>query len=261
MRRVPSIGVIRRTLMVSTITAAAAVASVSEAGTVNVTGVNLNVGATVDLAERDSVIDTKTSTTVGDFEDAARANDAGEGFDATATTGVKARFGQDGFFFSTTTEFEVLDTRPPTSSSVINNRFDYQVDFTIDSAYEFDFSTQVTDDAGTGDTWGDQQGDRQLTGTTTGGDEVLFGADESGVLQPGTYSLRILQGNERISAGDPNSSTDSIEYEDAFALSAVDGGGGDPGGEPSPVPLPPAIWSGLAVLGRALNRLRKPRTA
>ena len=145
--------------------------------------------------------------------------------------------------------FDSLDTRSGGGANTIVNAYNYRVEFTIDSAYTFDFVSDITNGSGS---WNDEQGYNLVSGVRADGDSVFIGPGESGVLQPGTYTLTVQQSNQRISTGDPDLTSAFRDYNYSFALAPVDSGGG-----PNPIPLPPAVWSGLAVLGAgAFTRIR-----
>ena len=103
-----------------------------------------------------------------------------------------------------------------------------------------------------------------------GGDETVFEHefdatetdglkfDESGTLPAGRYSLAF----DATLFGSSSSGQQEVDYGFNLLLGTTLDGNGPGGGEPNPIPLPPAVWSGLALLAAgALNRARKSRFA
>jgi hypothetical protein len=231
-------------------------AAVVEAGPVTILSQERRIAASADNGAGNTLADSETADDAGPFQAAVSRTSAATGAVYRSSASMNSTLGDDGLFFSGTLAYEVQRVAGG-PVGLVRHELGIDVTFTLDRPYEFVFAsdtTQVKTDPNVA-------GDAFLSlSRVDGGGSANLAELGSGVFEPGTYKLEYITGGQSIGLTGELTSR-QLDYDISLALSAVDsggGGGGNPGG--NPIPLPPAVWSGAAVLGLgALNRMRKRR--
>jgi hypothetical protein len=201
-----------------------------------------------------AVIDTRSATGNGPFDESVAVDASGDGFVGRANATLTSTIGNDGFHYEGTLAWEVQDTRSSAAtdqSTKAEASFLTDISFTLDEAYDFSFTESLNSTAP-----GSGESGESVTVLFFEGGPALPG--ESGTLQPGSYNLRVQRSTEALLSG-TGLATYAIDFDVDFNLAPSDGSS-----EPNPIPLPPAAWAGLATMGligltRAVRRL--PRHA
>jgi hypothetical protein len=218
----------------------------AQAGPVKLVGQTLNLH--VAAAPGGSHIASTTFTDPGPFSDSVTATDIGDGFSRTATSSMNASSGVDHYHVDGKLTFNSTDTRAGRSSQEINSGFGVTAVFEVDEPYYLIIDRSlVVDFLKTNGAVFSENSYRFLTES---GEDPYAGSAQF-QLAPGKYTLDLkATGGADIAQFDDV----SLDYSYRFDLNFT------PGSEPPPsaIPLPPAVWSALVVLGLgAANRIRK----
>ena len=269
-RLIPTAGCLKRSFAAGVAFAAAAgLASAAHAGVATITSQQITFSADGPGPQQDEF--TSTALTPLD-ETTVTSTDEGDGFRNQAfvtvqtenETGPGVDPGQRLRYFASYV-FRFNDARPnsdpenPLPLIHPQGTVSLGTTFTVSEATNFsvDFFHNASDEPDGVDILSEGEA-RVFLGNDPSESLLTFtGETRQGVLQPGEYRFTF---DTRVE-GFAQAPVDG-EYVESFDfkldLSPVGGGGG----EPTPIPLPPAIWSGLIVLGAgALNRLRRGRVA
>jgi len=177
-------------------------------------------------------LDRQSAPNDGSFSGDVQLRQAGTNFDNQVRATMQSELAGEKWLFSGILDIATNDIRDlsvPSAEAVFNAI----LDFTIDGPYDYDLQ-------GGANVSGSNPGDGQLaemielmspTGTDPGG-------NRSGTLEPGTYRLTLVQ---QIATNDRSADHQS-EYQYTFSIEPAKN-------PPNSVPLPPAAWPGLAMLG------------
>jgi hypothetical protein len=172
---------------------------------------------------------------------------------------LDAVYGTNAFSFTTSTRYDIQDTRtrPPEDDNFRTTDADlaagYKVLFNLDESQTYKLTR--TRDVVINDPKGMDERFFRFTNDGFNGVEI---SDTEGTLPAGQYGL-VFDIDMNATIGTPDARTFQVDTELALTFSPVDNG--PPGG--NAIPLPPAAWSGLSVLGAGgvLSLLRKRRIA
>ena len=220
-------------------------------------GARVGVTGEDGVTDEDSQDDREVAPDAGPFNATVSADVSREGFVARSSATMNSTLDDDGFDFAGRLEWEVENQGLDPDEAVAEALFDVTVIFSLDEAYRYNFATDlnVIRNEG-GDPEGQDVNFRLVS--QTDGQEVPEG---SGTLAPGEYRLDLLRYVANSGADAPVEGAFAEEYDIRLELEQADGGDGGGGGE-TPIPLPPAVWAGLSVMGLGLlNRWRKSRLA
>ena len=233
-------------LMASALLAAAAVAPSAEAGTVTIHSQSRTVsfgalGASQSFTAADNENVNKTFSETYD----------GNGLSGTTSASLVSTVGQDGFTFKGSVAYDVRNDRFGENGEEL---FAGGPDIRIVGVFEFSVDAPFTYQLGGGLKILKDDPHALVEAPS---EFYPYDGAGTGLLEPGvTYRFVTPFAVDSFSIHSGTERSFSAEFDYQLLLSPVDGGNG--GGSPNPIPLPPAVWSGLAVLGAgALNRLRR----
>jgi hypothetical protein len=201
-----------------------------------------------------------TAPDAGPFQDAAVAVDSGQGFTDTTSTSIDSVLNSSRLSFEGSYDFTAADQRIGGGEDSPFIHFFGSVaagaEFALDQAYSYTLTYNLNCPTPPEALEVIQDSEARFFGDNDPSDSLVQpGTTRTGVLQPGQYQLQLNRNVDGF-ATPPQDFAYSEGYSFILDLKPV----GDGGGKPNPVPLPPAVWSGLIVLGAgALNRLRKRR--
>jgi hypothetical protein len=217
---------------------------------------------TVDVASRglsgESEYDRAETTDTGPFDATVSADTSGGDVVSRARASVESTLGPGGFTAAGSLAYDLLDTGDLAFLTDASGSVTLYARFTFDEPYQYTAALDVdvlTDDPGV-----DAGVQKDFYTYDDDGNPVYLPLPDPGEttaatrIDPGTYDLYFTRAVAGYAVdGEPRSYAEEFDFELRFA--PVDGNGG----EPNPIPLPPAAWSGLIVLGGAaiLARVRK----
>jgi hypothetical protein len=202
-------------------------------------------------AGRERITKTLSAENAGTFSANVSADDTNPAMVAKASAGVDSTLGDTGFRFRGRLAWYLddLGERDQLESNA-EAQYAFNVVFAVDETYRYSFANNgrlVHSEGGSG------AGD---AGEFLSGPGASGALEETGVLTPGTYTLELFlfQGSSETTVGYEGSYR--REFDLSFDLAPVANVGQHD--QPAAVPLPPAVWSGLLVLGAgAVKRWRK----
>ena len=230
--------------------ALAAAAAPALAGPVTVVDLRRSIGAYVSGPEHGQ--EQRETNAGGTFNESVSVAKSGAGYSTRAWADIESLFNADGFHFLARHGYEIEDNR--VAAPGMEDDFIYTnagsgagmiVHFHLDAAVRYTFAYESHNIRQ--DLWDNNDSPLTFMGGGNG-----FVEPGTGILTPGDYELRWGGGsNATVGRADPRAS--EWEYDLSVTFAPLDDGGNGP----SPIPLPPALWSGLAILSAgALMRLR-----
>jgi hypothetical protein len=190
------------------------------------------------VSDEDSATSTPASTL------RAEAKGSNSEFRSTALVTQDVNVGNDGFRFTGRLEFDVATLMPPAGSTAgvgAMARFEDTLRFVLSEPHDYRFIRQQNVEVMTGS----QAGEQAFNLLGPNGEEIFNtnNGPAEGRLEPGEY--RFSYGHEVTNSvtGDPNTGQFRGDYEVGLDLTPVE--------NPTPIPLPPAVWPGLLTLAGA----------
>jgi hypothetical protein len=202
-----------------------------------------------------------TAPDAGPFNDTAVAVGSGQGFTNTTSTSIQSVLNSSRLTFEGSYVFNADDQRTGGGEDSPFIHFFGSVaasaEFALDQAYSYTLTYNLTRPTPPEGLSVVQDSEARFFGDNDPSDSLVQpGTTRTGVLQPGQYRIQLNRNVDGF-ATPPQDFEYTEDYSLVLDLRPVSGGG-----NPNPIPLPPAVWSGLALLGAgALNRLRKRRVA
>ena len=229
--------------------------AVAPAGPVQIVSQERRIEAEINLREAEI----RGAVDVGPFRETAGSRFVEEGFRNEAVATIDSTLDPDRFTLDGTLSYDVQDTRPdggfgaPLRASAT---LDASVVFSLDEAYRYTLRYDL--DETDNDPDASVESAFEFVGFDGGSvdETVAEGQTVSGVLEPGSYRLALPVRIANTVADEQLRSFD-LDYGLSLDLEPVDGVDGG-----TPIPLPPAVWSGIALMGAGLlNRWRRARHA